>query len=229
MPAIDRQEVLRYLGYRGQELSIELSALIDECMDACIRTATPRKVTRRFSCKVDETGVQIEEIDLLLPGRDIGAHLQHSGACVLMAATLGLGVDNFIKRLENTDLTRSLILDACATALIESVCDAAEDEVRKEAEAAGMKITSRFSPGYGDLPLELQPRLIAVLDTPRRIGLFCSETHILIPRKSVTAIIGIRPEGDEECRPRRGCGRRCADCRLTGCLYRKEEARHEDS
>jgi hypothetical protein len=55
----------------------------------------------------------------------------------------------------------------------------------------GLTITRRFSPGYGDLPLDIQPALLAVLDAERRIGLTCTQSLILLPRKSVTALIGL--------------------------------------
>lgn len=226
MPAIDKGEVLRYLGYKGQALAPDLSALIDQCIASCMQTATPRVITRRFACAAEgEDGVRVLGAALFLRGRDICRHLEGCGDCVLMAATLGVATDNLIKRYESTDLTRSVLLDACATALIESVCDQAEEAVRRQAEEEGKGITSRYSPGYGDLPLDTQPGLTAVLDTPRRIGLCCSEAHLLIPRKSVTAVIGIRA-GSSLPPPRRGCGGRCADCGLVDCLYRKEENRH---
>ena len=225
MADISKAEVLRYLGHKGQAVPAELSALIDDCMEECLRTARPRQITRHFSLLTVEAGVELAETSLTLPGRDIKAHLAGCSSCFLMAATLGVDIDNLIKRYESADLTRSLILDACATALIESVCDEAEAGLRRQAAGEGKGLTGRYSPGYGDLPLEVQPRFIALLDTVRRIGLFCSQTNILIPRKSVTALAGLTDAPAEISPARRGCGRRCADCKLTDCLYRKEDAR----
>ena len=55
----------------------------------------------------------------------------------------------------------------------------------------GFFLTTRYSPGYGDLPIGIQRNFIRLLDTVRRIGLNVSDSGIMIPRKSVTAIIGI--------------------------------------
>ena len=225
MAGIDKAEVLRYLGHRGQDVPAALSALIDDCMEQCLVTARPRQVSRSFGLADGAAGLELAGTGLVLPGRDIKVHLEGCSACVLMAATLGVDMDNLIKRYESADLTRSLILDACATALIESVCDETETELRRRAEEEGRGLTGRYSPGYGDLPLEIQPRFTALLDTVRRVGLCCSPTYILIPRKSVTAVMGLTDALSAAPAPRRGCGRKCADCRLTDCYYRKEDAR----
>ncbi|MCI8361411.1 MAG: methionine synthase [Clostridiales bacterium] len=224
MAAIDKSEALRYLGHRGQDVPADLSALIDDCMEQCMAAARPRQVSRRFDLSAGMDGLELVGTGLSLPGRDIAAHLAGCSACLLMAATLGVDMDNLIKRYESVDLTRSLILDACAASLIESVCDEAEAALRQQAEGEGKGLTGRYSPGYGDLPLELQPRFTALLDTVRRIGLCCSRTDILLPRKSVTAIMGITDRPPAGPSVRQGCGRNCADCKLTDCYYRKEEA-----
>lgn len=226
MYRIDRAEALRYLGYRGQAIEPQLDALIDDCMEECLQIARPRSVWRRFevSFPEGEADVTLPAAGFALPGRDIRAHLSGCGACYLLAATLGVEIDAAIRRYEAGDLTRSLILDACATCLIESVCDEAETAIRSQAAKAGKGLTSRYSPGYGDLTIEIQPRFTALLDTPRRIGLYCSGSYILMPRKSVTAVLGLRDEPAGRTEERRGCGRRCVDCRLKDCLYRKEDA-----
>ena len=225
MAAIDKSEALRYLGHKGQTVPDDLSALIDDCMEQCMSAARPRQVSRRFDLAAEADGLELAGTGLVLPGRDISDHLTGCSACLLMAATLGVDMDNLIKRYESVDLTRSLILDACAASLIESVCDEAEAALRRQAEGEGKGLTSRYSPGYGDLPLDIQPRFTAVLDTVRRIGLCCSRTYILLPRKSVTAVMGITGRPSIGPAVRQGCGRNCAECKLTDCYYRKEEAR----
>ena len=52
-------------------------------------------------------------------------------------------------------------------------------------------IRPRFSPGYGDLPIEIQKDIFRALDCPRRIGLTLNENLLMSPTKSVSAIIGI--------------------------------------
>jgi cobalamin-dependent methionine synthase I len=55
-----------------------------------------------------------------------------------------------------------------------------------------MALRPRFSPGYGDLPLELQTNLFKVLDCQHFIGLTLNDSMLMSPSKSVTAIVGLR-------------------------------------
>ena len=80
----------------------------------------------------------------------------------------------------------------------------------------GRYLTGRFSPGYGDCPLSLQPALCRALDTPRGIGLAPTRDNLLTPRKSVTAILGLADH------PVTGARAGCARCLLREtCAYRK--------
>ena len=87
---------------------------------------------------------------------------------------------------------------------VEAVCDLAEAEIR--VRFPGCSFPFRFSPGYGDLPIELQDPILRLLDAPRRVGLCATDRHILTPRKSVTAVLGI---SDGEISPQK---RGCASC-----------------
>ncbi|MDR1116965.1 MAG: methionine synthase [Oscillospiraceae bacterium] len=206
-----KAEVLRYLGRRNQEVSPQLDSLIEECMLLMGEAAAPRHVRKTFGIQLRSDGIQVENSGLLLCGEDISRHLTGCGSVVLLAATLSVPADNLIRRWENADLTRSLVLDACAGQLIEQYLDEIEAQICHEAGETGLTVTSRFSPGYGDLPLDIQPKLLAVLDAGKKIGLTCTESLILLPRKSVTAILGLgkgvhdKPEGCEGCLLNKTC------------------------
>ena len=105
-------------------------------------------------------------------------------------------------------------LAGMAAALVEEVCDRLEADIF--AKYPGCYFPFRFSPGYGDLPLSVQSGLLTLLDAPRKIGLCANENHILTPRKSVTALIGISRE------PVDRAVRSCQSCPgREGCQYRK--------
>lgn len=208
----EKAEVLRYLDHRNQEISPELDALVDECMHAMRQAAEPRHVLRTFKIRFVSEGILLDNTELILLGADIARHLAGCEKVILLAATLGVTADSLIRRWESADLTRSLVLDACATQLIERHCDELEARVCREAEESGLLITSRFSPGYGDMSLDVQTKFLAVLDTGRKIGLTCTESLILLPRKSVTAFIGLgehlpeKSKGCENCSLNHTCG-----------------------
>ncbi len=134
-----------------------------------------------------------------------------------MAVTLGNDVEKRTRLYEKTNLTKALIFDACATTAVEEICDAVEEEIKEKALAEGMDITYRYSPGYGDLSLDIQSSFLRALDAQKRIGLTVSENNLLFPRKSVTAIIGI-----VESRNRKN-KRSCKECsNYENCSFRRE-------
>ena len=197
---IPREEVLRYLGCPGTEDPATL-ALVEGCSARLLAAARPKWTY--FDLAVQTDGVRLD-CGLLLPGRDLAAHLRGCSRAALLAATLSAPVDALLRRAQAEDLAAAVALDCCATAAVEAVCDLAEAEIR--VRFPGCSFPFRFSPGYGDLPIELQDPILRLLDAPRRVGLCATDRHILTPRKSVTAVLGI---SDGEISPQK---RGCASC-----------------
>ncbi len=215
----DREEILRYLGYHGQKIDPQTAELLDTCIESMSDSVKPRFCYRVFSIEHGET-VFLPECNLHLSGRDIKNHLQNCQKCILLAVTLGVEADNLIRISEAESMTRAVILDAVATELTEQLCNHAEKELLPLAEQDGCLFTSRFSPGYGDLPISLQSRISEILDTPRKIGLTTTEHSLMIPRKSVTAILGFTKTPCTNLH-------NCSACSLKGrCQFQKEDASH---
>lgn len=212
---INKNEVLRYLGYRGQEISNEIKSLIEECIKEMKNLVNPR-CTYKYSQVEIKSEVNLKELNLKLKGQDIINHLKNSNMSCVMAATLGNQVDRKIAYYEKINMTKAVILDACATTAIEEYCDFIENEIKKEAEKDNMNITFRYSPGYGDLDIGVQGELLKSLDAEKSIGLNVSSHNILIPRKSVTAIIGVIPKKVVVKK------KSCSDCnKFRSCKFRK--------
>lgn len=211
---INRAEAFRYMGCKGGAIPANVEALADECEQSLLGKITPKFVWRVFDIETSLSGVEIKNTALVFKGKDIAEHLSGCEKCVLLAATLGAGADGVIRAYEAVAMEKAVISDSLASAAIEQVCNAAEQEIQSQLD--GYNFTWRYSPGYGDFPLNIQGEFIKTLDAGKRIGLSVSESLILTPRKSVTAVIGISKH--EIAKGRRGCG--C--CSLKGqCEYRK--------
>lgn len=189
--SIDRAEVLRYLGYKGQEIDAELSALIDENIKKCRDISKPRYCWKISSLIISDDDVSIPGSALVLRGKDLARHLSGARKIAVMAATLGTSFDAGMKAIQSKSVTSGLIFDACGSEYIEKVCDMAEEEIRSKIQSEGLLTLPRFSPGYGDLNISHQKEILRYLEAERRIGLTCTESCIMLPRKSVTAIIGL--------------------------------------
>ncbi|WP_090090715.1 vitamin B12 dependent-methionine synthase activation domain-containing protein [Clostridium uliginosum] len=214
---INEQEVLRYLGHKGQVVDESIRVMLNECREEIKTLITPRFVYNYNNIKLLESGVEVEGTSLFLIGNDIKEHLKNSKECVLMAVTLGNEIEKKTRLYEKTNLTKALILDACATTAVEEVCDYVEDIIRKEANLKDKGITFRYSPGYGDLPLDIQNNFLRALDAQKKIGLTVSSHDLLFPRKSVTAIIGIV---NKEVKVKK---KSCSECsNYSNCKFRRE-------
>ena len=209
----DIDEALRYLGAGGgapEELRQKTKAVAEELAAAL----QPRYTFQVFDLTRGGDRFLFSGTDIAMTGRTAQRMLAQCHHAVLLACTLGARFDALLRAEQVRDMSRAVILDACGSALVESGCDAAEEELR--ARFPGRWLTDRFSPGYGDLPLALQPSICAVLDTPRRLGVHVTDSLLMNPAKSVTAVIGLSD------RPQRARVRGCAYCSMREtCTLRK--------
>lgn len=214
---INKDEVLRYLGYKNQALEENTLALINEGIEETKSLIDPRYSYRFFTILREEKGIFLKEYPLYLPGNNISYHLRNSKSCVLFSATLGINVDRRISYYEKIDMAKALILNACATTAIEEFCDSICEEIGQEVKIDNKKLTARYSPGYGDFPLGLQKELLEATMQYKNIGITASEYNILYPRKSVTAILGII----DEALPLEK--KSCANCSgVSNCNFKRE-------
>lgn len=118
----------------------------------------------------------------------LASRLEGCKEAFVFAVTLGLEVDRLLMKLSACDAAGHFITDAYASALADAACDLAEKELQK-----GLNCIRRYSPGYGDLSLELQKPLLDFLDG-RQLGITVTKNLLMVPTKSITAIMGIKHE-----------------------------------
>lgn len=204
--SIPRAAVLRYLGAAGWQPDAAAAALLDRAEALVCDAATPRGVWRVLP---------LEALSGTDTGTDLARHLAGCHSAVLMAVTLGAEIDALLRRLEAADIALAAAADAAASVRVEQAADALEAIIR-EGLPAGQYMTGRYAPGYGDCPLTLNAELCLALDTVRGMGLALTDTCLLTPRKSTTAILGLADT------PVTGARAGCAHCLLqTTCAYRK--------
>lgn len=213
---IDRNEVLRYLGYKGSIIDENTNLQIDKATELIKKIAMP-KIIYRVSDIIFENGLSLSATNFKPLGNDIAALLKDCKKAVLFAATIGNLFETELRKAQITDMAFAVILDSCANSAIENVCDNFQNHIRLSWEKEGMFLTERFSPGYGDMPITQQKEFCMVLDTARKIGVTVSSSGLLVPTKSVTAIIGI----SENPQPKRI--KSCENCTaFANCKFRKD-------
>ena len=213
------EEALRYM--RAAKADPETRRLVEETAEMLEKRLRPRFLWRSFP--IDRRGgeIRLEGSEVRLPGTLAGKMMAECDTAVLLVCTLGAEFDRMMQEWEKRDMARAAVMDVCGSAWTEAVCDETEKEIRSR--FPGRFLTDRFSPGYGDLPLELQRGFLQALDGGRKLGITVNDSFLLLPCKSVTAIVGLadRPQGAkirgcgycalrEECAYRRG-GKFCGD------------------
>lgn len=182
---IHKQQYARRLRLGGEADAGTLAAMA-ACAAEVEKASAPRWAFARYALGQNLT---LAGTGLSLPGKDIRRHLEGCEGCVLLGVTLGREVDRLVRAAAATDVAREVMLDAAASVLVEQYANEAEALAR--ARVKPEYLTKRFSPGYGDLPLALQPELVRLLDGPKAIGLTVGGGGMLAPLKSITAILGV--------------------------------------
>lgn len=180
-PIFNRREILRYASCREADASVE--ALMEECIAECSSMLSYRVCFAYFP-------VENGSVDMGFAKLESSALAKNLNGCVMacvFAATVGMNMDRLISRYSRLSPSKALMFDAIGTERIESLCDAFCEDIRREYG----NIRPRFSPGYGDLPIDAQRDIFAALTPEKRIGLALNESLLMSPSKSVTAAVGI--------------------------------------
>ena len=196
MLGFNRNEMLRYLGFRNGALpDAEMQQNIDRLTDELQRVIAPKSVAETYDVTVTESTVSFA--GLTIPSRDLAKNLKG------------------IARSQVRKMSDALICQAASAAMIEAYCNEIDNGVGAEAAKEGLYTRPRFSPGYGDCPIEVQTDFTRILNTPKKIGLTLTDSLMMMPSKSVTAVIGITPV------PTHHHAGGCATCTVKGCAFRE--------
>lgn len=193
---VDRDDALMYVGYAGQELAGGLRGRFEElacrCEELCEVSYAWRVEEIDASSRFGELMPQVvlAGSGLVLEGADISRHLSGARYVAIFACTLGLACERELKRLGAVSALDHLLFDCCASSLAEAGAQSVQEILGKEATELGLLAHARFSPGYGDLSLDVQPAFLDALDAGRRLGMTVTKNNFLLPTKSVTAVLG---------------------------------------
>ncbi len=176
----DRFEIYRFAGFPPKVLPPQnICAMAEECINQLRPYLRPNLVYETFP--------KTELEPIISRSKNLSANLEGCQKVIMFAATIGAQVDAVIRSTQKIDAAKSGMLQATGAMFIESFVDIFNKMVSTQ-NIRGTK--PRFSPGFGDAPLELQKNFFALLPCSK-IGLTLMDTLIMAPEKSVTAFIGI--------------------------------------
>lgn len=191
---VPRKAVYARMGFRKglTRVSPEEQGRVDRYMDGAADIITLKGAARAVPVvRIDEAGTELSG-GRLLPGRSLSRMLSGCSHVLLMGATAGPGIMEAITAASaGQDLTQAVVLDATASEMTDAALDWIMSYADQELRRSARRLTkSRYSAGYGDFPLESQRELFTLLRL-ESIGVALTESCILVPEKSVTAVAGI--------------------------------------
>lgn len=211
----DRKETLRYLGYRGQEIDPVTAQIIEETAEELEQGSSPKSIYREYDCQVSGNTVNIGGLEI--HSHNLAVNLRGCVRAVLLAATIGRAADFMIRKYTVSNMAKMSVVQAAGAACIESYVDEVQNEIQRNAKERGLYLRPRFSPGYGDFALEYQKDIFRMLECGKRIGITLTEGNLMMPSKSVTAVIGLTYKEQESCHMKS-----CSLCAKTDCEFRQE-------
>lgn len=208
------KEAIRYLGYGKHAVDEKTLALISDSFRNLEDAAGRKSIYRIFDLtRISETKFTVGEVEV--ESRSLGRNLMGCSKIILFGATLGTPVDRLITRTSLVDMAGAVVIQACAAALLEEYCDQCQMEIQEALEKEELYLRPRFSPGYGDFDISFQAPLMRMLDCAKTIGLTMTDSYMMTPTKSVTAVIGASPI-KEKCHIKG-----CEACNKKDCMYRR--------
>lgn len=186
LPPVNKREVLRYAGIKA-EIAQPLNALLDECLQEaegafCAKACyLQMSLSDFFSSVVSAT-----------KSHSIKTALLGCEEVIVFTATVGLEIDRLIRRYLRISPTKALLFQSLGTERIEAVCDLFCEKLMLGFNKKNVELKPRFSAGYGDFSIEAQREFFALLDVSKHIGVSLTESLMMIPTKSVSALVGIR-------------------------------------
>lgn len=191
------KEILRYLGIKSEDLSPELETKIHSVKNEIISACRPKSLF-----------YEISSVDIF-NSQALYKHLSGCERYFIFAATLGTQADFIIRRYSGSDITNAAIAQAVCSWYIEKFCD---DEMDKFDKGA-LFFKPRFSPGYADFDISYQKYILDTLNASKKIGITLTDGMMMIPEKSVTAVLGLTKE--------KSCMQsKCENCPNKTCEYR---------
>lgn len=194
------KEIYRYMGYPAeyQDIPSTLEYMVNEEIGAAIPLLLPKATyltcdyDKEINCIITPDGT------LKITGSGVQNHLIKCTKATIFTCTVGAAIEPMIDAyFKSGEFTRAIILDAIGSAAVEYVADTINQYTYAAAHRQKHYLVSRFSPGYGDWDLSIQKELVHAAGG-QAIDIQVTESSLLIPRKSVSGIIGWVPGVDDQ-------------------------------
>lgn len=215
---VDKQGILSRIGYDDDyEPSVRINSLVDDYIQNYHDLiASSYSYTIRDIGPVDGNRVDIGN-SLVLKSKKVARLLGKCERVAVFALTIGNYLEDLVDYLlENGLILQATVLDAIGSGIAEKLATQVEQRIKNDAGSEGLVTSRRFSPGYCDWSVRQQKIIFRALGDDAA-GIRLTESCLMLPRKSVSGIVGIGQPGNgiEEYNP-------CTTCKKKDCPGRRK-------
>lgn len=183
---VNKKEAFRYMGATGKSFPDKMQEAYSLCLEEFYKNVSYKACYRKTEVSFKGDGV----LDLgfgEFKSLSLQKNLEGCKEAYIFVATCGMQLDRLIIRLSKVTPWRSVVTDAIGSSAIECFCDFLNEILAKDKE-----LKPRFSCGYGDFDIKNQKNILDFLDAYRKVGISLSESYMMTPKKTVTAVVGIK-------------------------------------
>jgi len=219
---IDEEEVLRYQGYHRNKAGKTGEIILE----------ITRKEIEQGYCLFEPKGIYSKVMirNISSEGRinlENGLHLEINNSMLnLLRGTsyLAFGLSTIGNHLEEkvaelfakNEYPKAIALDTVGTVASKFLSNYIQSLICQEAKEQNFQTTKYFSPGSGDWNISQQKNIFQIIPADK-IGVKLTKSYMMVPKKSLSWVIGIGKEiiipskGDDSCRT----------CLAENCQFRK--------
>ncbi len=217
--SIDPLEVAALLGYpNGKEIPPKVLGILNELRTRALELFQPMyqyTILPIQSIDHENQTVTLEGVHVF-HGEGIAEALRYSQEAAIFLVTLGHPVVEEIERLNRVDVSRGFFLDVLSSVAVENLAEQAHLEIARLVWERGWYVGHRYSPGFCDWDLTQQRVLFSLLNSSL-LSIQLTDHCMMIPRKTVSAIIGTGRKREEMAISP------CGNCKRTDCMARRED------
>ena len=150
-------------------------------------------IVKKDILSLEPGSIEIEK-DIKFMTKELANHLKGASQIYIYVVTIGKSIENAATEcMKSGDPLTGYLLDRTGSFAVESLAKNTEYAIRKALALQNLSVSMRFSPGYCDWPIEEQFKLAKLIDF-QKAGVTLSENCMMIPKKSISAIVGIGPK-----------------------------------
>lgn len=215
---INEKEIARLLGYKVKEPNEEMSQCIREEIEGCIKYIKPQITWEKVNIRSVSENRVILENNVVLQGEFIAKKLLKCQYVIVLVSTIGKELEEIVhKAFASEDYLKGMIVDNIGTTALAYINKVFWNKLIDKIKDSNMGITSCMSPGDKAWDIKEQTKIFQCLKG-NEIGVILTESNMMLPIKSTSAIYGF---GEEIGITR--IGHICSECSMKNCTYRMEE------